>query len=102
MPKQGRGQGRGQERGQGRGQGMQAGQGSGRGGSQVGGRSGQGGGLGGGGFCICPKCGKKVQHRPGTPCLDERCPSCGVALVREGSPHHQEIESRRAEREPAR
>lgn len=26
-----------------------------------------------------------------------RCPGCGVALVREGSPHHQEIVQRRSE-----
>jgi hypothetical protein len=28
--------------------------------------------------------------------MDERCPECGCALVREGSPHHLEIERRRA------
>ena len=94
MPKQGKGQGRGQ--------GTQTGGGRGRGGGRSGGRSGDGGGMGGGGFCVCPKCGQRVPHRAGTPCLDERCPICSVAMVREGSPHHQEIEYRRAEREPAR
>ena len=96
MPKQGRGQGRGQ--------GVRAGGGAGRGGggSSSGGRSGEGGGMGGGGSCVCPKCGQRVPHRPGMPCLDERCPRCHVAMVREGSPHHQEIETRRAERAPAR
>jgi hypothetical protein len=94
MPKQGRGQGRGQ--------GIQAGRGSGSGSGRGRGGSGEGGGMGGGGFCVCPKCGQRVPHQPGTPCLQERCPTCNVAMVREGSPHHQEIESRLAEREPAR
>ena len=81
MPSQGSGRGGG--RGQGRGRGM--------------GRGLKGGaGLGAEGFCICPKCGQRTVHRPGVPCLEERCPSCGVAMVREGSAHHQEIESRRA------
>ena len=84
--------------GQGRGQGMQTGGGFGRAGGQGRGR----GGLGGGGFCICPKCGQRTPHQAGQPCLDERCPSCGVALVREGSAHHQEIESRRAGTETPR
>jgi hypothetical protein len=94
MPKRGRGQGRGQ--------GTQPGGGAGRIGGRSGGRSGEGGGMGGGGFCVCPTCGQRVPHRAGMPCLDERCPKCHVAMVREGSPHHQEIESRRAEREPVR
>jgi hypothetical protein len=93
MPKQGRGQGRGQ--------GTQAGRGAGRGGEggrmRGGGGRGGFGGLGAGGFCVCPKCGYQTPHQPGAPCLDERCPTCGVALVREGSPHHQEIKNRRAE-----
>ncbi len=79
---------------------MQAGRGSSRDGG--GGCGGGGGGLGAGGFCICPKCAQRVPHQPGTPCLQERCPTCGVAMVREGSPHHQEIENRRTEREPVR
>ena len=87
MPRGNRGQGRGQGRG------AQTG-GLRRGGSA----GGEGGGMGGGGFCICPKCGQREPHRPGMPCIQERCPSCGVAMVREGSPHHQEIESKRAER----
>ena len=95
MPKQGRGQGRGQKTRTG------GGPGRGGGGGRNAGRSGEGGGMGGGGFCVCPKCGQRIPHQAGTPCLDERCTSCGVAMVREGSPHHQEIESRRADREPA-
>jgi hypothetical protein len=82
---------------------MQAGRGGGGGRGQgdggMGSGSGRGGfgGLGAGGLCVCPKCGYQTPHQAGTPCLDERCPTCGVALVREGSPHHQEIENRRAE-----
>ncbi|MCG6963454.1 MAG: anaerobic ribonucleoside-triphosphate reductase [Acidobacteria bacterium] len=55
-----------------------------------------GAGMGAEGFCICPKCGHREVHRAGVPCLEERCPSCGVAMLREGSLHHQEVESRRA------
>jgi hypothetical protein len=78
---------------------MQSGRTPGRAGGRGhgGGRVGRGGfgGLGASGLCVCPKCGYQTPHQAGAPCLDERCPSCGVALVREGSPHHQEIESRR-------
>lgn len=81
-----------QRRGEGRRQGMQRGQGFGRGSCGARGES-----LGAGGFCICAKCGERVPHKPGVPCIEERCPSCGVAMVREGSPHHQQIESRRSE-----
>ena len=88
-----------QGRGQGRGQGAQSGRGFGQGGQSSGGRSGEGGGLGSGGFCVCPKCGHRVPHKRGVPCLDERCSTCGVAMVREGSPHHLEIEDRHAAQE---
>lgn len=91
MPKQGRGQGQRQ--------GMQ--NRTGGGGGRGGGRGQGGGGMGGSGSCICPKCGQRTAHRAGAPCLEERCPTCGVALVREGSLHHQEIESRRAAKETA-
>lgn len=92
MPRQGRGQGRGQ--------GMQTG-GAGRGRGRGRGQCGAGGGRGmeGDGFCICLKCGQHIPHRQGAPCIEERCPSCGVAMVREGSPTHLEIESRRAAKE---
>jgi hypothetical protein len=46
------------------------------------------GGLGAGGYCICPKCSEKIPHRAGAPCRDERCPKCGVAMLREGSPEY--------------
>ena len=73
--------------------------GRGRGGRGRGSHGGCGGFLGAGGACICPKCGQRVPHNAGVPCLEERCPSCGVAMVREGSPHHQEIEGRRLSRD---
>ena len=66
----------------------------GRAGQGSGGRMG-GGGMGAGGACICPKCGHREPHKPGVQCLEERCPECGSAMVREGSAHHQQIESRR-------
>jgi hypothetical protein len=60
-----------------------------------------GGALGAGGDCICPRCGTRSPHQAGVPCIDERCPECGAALLREGSPHHQQAldRQRRAERE---
>jgi hypothetical protein len=79
--------------GQGRGQGQGAGAGS--GGGRGAGYGKGGGGMGAGGSCLCPKCGRRSLHRQGVPCLQERCPDCGVAMVREGSAHHQEIVSRR-------
>lgn len=68
--------------GGGRGRGMGGGPGSAR--------------MGAGGSCVCPKCGHTQEHQPGVPCLEERCSECGTAMVREGSPHHREIEERKA------
>jgi hypothetical protein len=90
----GGGRGQGSGRGSGAGTGGRGMGGGGRGAGGGRGRSG-GGGLGAGGFCICPKCGQRAPHNPGVPCLEERCGDCGVALVREGSEHHREIEDRR-------
>jgi predicted amidophosphoribosyltransferase len=73
-----------------RGQRSGGGQGFGRGGCGAGGQR-----FGANGFCLCPKCGEKFPHEAGVPCMEERCPKCGAALVREGSPHHLEIMSRR-------
>lgn len=50
--------------------------------------------MGAGGTCVCVKCGHREEHRAGVPCMSVRCPSCGAALVREGSPHHQEALAR--------
>lgn len=52
-------------------------------------------GLGPGGFCLCPKCGHRQPHRPGVPCQEERCPKCGVVLVREGSEHDRLIKDKK-------
>ncbi len=70
---------------------MPNGRGSGRSGG-MGRRSGSGGGrgLGPSGKCVCMKCGYSAPKRAGVPCLDERCPTCGAALVREGGAHYQQ------------
>ncbi len=41
------------------------------------------GGLGPGGNCVCPSCGHRAPHTPGTPCNQSTCPSCGARMVRE-------------------
>ena len=48
-----------------------------------GGRGGGGGGLGPSGFCVCPACGQKVKHVPGTPCNQVTCSACGTPMVRQ-------------------
>lgn len=53
-------------------------------------------GLGPEGYCLCPKCGFRKEHQPGIPCLEERCPNCGSALIREGSEHHQLIQKKKS------
>jgi hypothetical protein len=59
--------------------------GSGRGG-QGGGSRGKGGlrgqGAGPGGFCVCPGCGARLEHQPGIPCTEVKCPKCGLPMIR--------------------
>lgn len=38
--------------------------------------------AGPGGFCVCPKCGEKVAHAAGQPCLQILCPKCGLPMAR--------------------
>ena len=40
------------------------------------------GGIGPGGNCVCPSCGEKVSHKPGTPCTSVKCPECGAQMIR--------------------
>ncbi len=82
----GRGQGR---MGGGRGQGGMGGD-RGQGGGMGQGRGGQGRGrmsgpLAGGaiGTCVCPKCGERMAHERGLPCVQRKCPKCGTAMARE-------------------
>ncbi|MBN2399607.1 MAG: NifB/NifX family molybdenum-iron cluster-binding protein [Candidatus Aminicenantes bacterium] len=75
--------------------GMGAGGGQGQGGMGGGGGRGQGrggqgrgrmGGLragGDSGTCLCPKCGQRVAHERGVPCVQRQCPQCGSAMTRE-------------------
>jgi len=44
---------------------------------------GYGYGKGPGGFCVCPKCGEKVEHQRGVPCLSINCTKCEMPMVRE-------------------
>ena len=40
-------------------------------------------GRGPGGYCVCPKCGYRVEHQPGVPCSSLICPNCKIHLRRE-------------------
>lgn len=42
-----------------------------------------GGGFGPGGYCVCAKCGEKIEHKAGVKCTDLKCPKCGHTMVRE-------------------
>ena len=45
--------------------------------------------MGAGGHCVCLKCGYSKEHEQGKPCIEEKCPKCGKALMREGSEHYK-------------
>ena len=34
------------------------------------------------GECVCPVCGYAQEHVPGEPCNRQKCPNCGIGLVR--------------------
>jgi predicted Fe-Mo cluster-binding NifX family protein len=61
-----------------RGGGQSQGRGMGRGFGRMGGPA----AAGPGGFCICSKCGEKVPHAAGQPCIQVVCPKCGGAMTR--------------------
>jgi len=42
-----------------------------------------GGGFGVGGYCVCAKCGSKVQHQQDVKCTTLKCPDCGQTMIRE-------------------
>jgi len=63
-----------------KGQGPKTGKGQGRGSGR--GR-GDASGAGPGGFCVCPDCGERATHQPGSPCYEQKCPKCGTAMTRE-------------------
>jgi len=52
--------------------------------------------MGEGGYCICPKCEKRIAHQRGTPCKEERCPECGAKMLREDSYHHELLKKKQA------
>ena len=62
--------------GPGTGRGMGGGGGSGRG--RMGGFS-----AGVGGTCVCPSCGKAIEHQRGVPCNQIKCPACGASMTRQ-------------------
>jgi hypothetical protein len=38
--------------------------------------------AGPGGECECSKCGHRIPHQTGKPCLDIPCPKCGSQMIR--------------------
>jgi len=45
------------------------------------GKGGRRQGVGGPAYCVCPKCGYRISHVRGTPCLSNMCPKCGTAMT---------------------
>jgi Zn finger protein HypA/HybF involved in hydrogenase expression len=45
--------------------------------------------MGESGECICPKCDRRIAHRDGVRCQDERCERCGAKMLRVGSEHYR-------------
>ncbi|MBW2988629.1 cation diffusion facilitator family transporter [Candidatus Woesearchaeota archaeon] len=39
-------------------------------------------GKGPGGYCVCPKCGYKEEHKRGIPCSTLNCPKCNTRMTR--------------------
>ena len=33
--------------------------------------------------CVCPQCGHREPHQRGVPCVEMRCPRCGIAMTRQ-------------------
>jgi hypothetical protein len=64
----------------GKGLGRGEGKGMGKGGGQ--GRN-KGGAFGTGGYCVCAKCGTKLEHQQGVKCTTLKCPDCGHTMIRE-------------------
>ena len=40
-------------------------------------------GMGPGGYCVCPRCNYRVEHKRGVPCASLKCPKCGINIIRE-------------------
>jgi len=44
--------------------------------------------------CICIKCSYTSIKKRGIPCMEEKCPTCGAVLLREGGYHYQKAKGK--------
>jgi electron transport complex protein RnfB len=52
------------------------------------------------GDCICPRCSTVLPHRPGVPCFQIACPSCGSPMTRRFNVPDEGAPRRAAEASP--
>ena len=47
------------------------------------------------GYCVCPKCNTRIEHKAGVPCRNLICEKCGVSMTREGAVHFRQIKGKK-------
>ena len=57
-------------------------------------------GLGPGGTCVCPECGKRLEHETGKHCNEIECPDCGHKMVRKDEITTGDVPPARSDEKP--